>query len=307
VLTRCGCVFTEGRRIRIWRGRPTVEVDFRMTGAASAKLRGIVPNKVMTQELAMLHPSEGAALLNALIDGDGHRRADGRICIIQKDKQSIDWMQILAMRLGYRAILSQRTEGTYVLYLTTGDWLTLRGTNGTHPPIPREHYSGAVWCPSVSTGFWLARRKGKPFITGNTYPRALVEPCVKAGTSEKGCCWECGAPWRRVTQPSEDYAKHFGGNTGADSDRYGAGYRKRSAGVTADYVTTGWKPTCSCNFGPETVVPCTVLDPFGGSGTTAEVALSLGRRAILCELNPKYVDLIKKRLKRVQFPLNLAV
>jgi DNA modification methylase len=31
-----------------------------------------------------------------------------------------------------------------------------------------------------------------------TYPKALVAPCVKAGTSERGCCPSCGAPWRRV-------------------------------------------------------------------------------------------------------------
>ena len=38
-----------------------------------------------------------------------------------------------------------------------------------------------------------------------------------------------------------------------------------------------------------------VFDPFGGSGTTAAVALLHGRRAITCELNPKYVELIKQR------------
>jgi DNA modification methylase len=34
-----------------------------------------------------------------------------------------------------------------------------------------------------------------------------------------------------------------------------------------------------------------VLDPFGGSGTTGQVALELGRSAILIELNPAYVRL----------------
>jgi len=43
----------------------------------------------------------------------------------------------------------------------------------------------------------------------------------------------------------------------------------------------------------------TVLDPFGGSGTTAEVALEYGRRAILVELKPEYVELQKKRLEPV--------
>ena len=39
----------------------------------------------------------------------------------------------------------------------------------------------------------------------------------------------------------------------------------------------------------------TVIDPFGGSGTTAKVAIELGRRAILCELNPDYIQLAEQR------------
>lgn len=57
-------------------------------------------------------------------------------------------------------------------------------------------------------------------------------------------------------------------------------------------------------YPPALITPCilagtrpgdTVLDPFGGSGTTGMVAIELGRRAILCELNPEYIDLIKQR------------
>jgi len=40
----------------------------------------------------------------------------------------------------------------------------------------------------------------------------------------------------------------------------------------------------------------TVLDPFGGSGTTAQVSNNLNRNAILCELNPEYVEIAKGRL-----------
>ena len=58
-------------------------------------------------------------------------------------------------------------------------------------------------------------------------------------------------------------------------------------------------------FPPDLIEPCilagcpeggTVLDPFGGSGTTAMVAEKHGRNAILCELNPDYVALAEKRL-----------
>ncbi len=40
-----------------------------------------------------------------------------------------------------------------------------------------------------------------------------------------------------------------------------------------------------------------VLDPFGGAGTTGLVADRLGRDAILCELNPAYVELARQRIK----------
>ena len=40
----------------------------------------------------------------------------------------------------------------------------------------------------------------------------------------------------------------------------------------------------------------TVLDPFGGSGTTGAIAVGLGRSAILCELNPTYIDLARQRI-----------
>lgn len=58
---------------------------------------------------------------------------------------------------------------------------------------------------------------------------------------------------------------------------------------------------------PKLIIPCIkagcpeggkVLDPFGGSGTTAAVAVKFNRKAILCELNPQYAELIKKSVER---------
>lgn len=40
-----------------------------------------------------------------------------------------------------------------------------------------------------------------------------------------------------------------------------------------------------------------VLDPFGGAGTTALVALRHGRRAALIELNPEYADIARRRIE----------
>lgn len=43
----------------------------------------------------------------------------------------------------------------------------------------------------------------------------------------------------------------------------------------------------------------TVLDPFGGSGTTAGVAIKHGRDAVICELNPEYAALIPARVAAI--------
>jgi DNA modification methylase len=41
----------------------------------------------------------------------------------------------------------------------------------------------------------------------------------------------------------------------------------------------------------------TVLDPFGGSGTTMKVARNLNRNSIVYEINPEYIELIKQNVK----------
>jgi DNA modification methylase len=40
-----------------------------------------------------------------------------------------------------------------------------------------------------------------------------------------------------------------------------------------------------------------ILDPFGGTGTVARVATSLGRRGVMCDLNPKYLELARERVR----------
>lgn len=66
-----------------------------------------------------------------------------------------------------------------------------------------------------------------------------------------------------------------------------------------------YKEAHFATYPPELIKPCilagcpeggTVLDPFGGSGTTAQVSNNLNRNAILCELNPEYVEIAKGRL-----------
>ena len=59
-------------------------------------------------------------------------------------------------------------------------------------------------------------------------------------------------------------------------------------------------------YPPELIEPCilagcpeggTVLDPFGGAGTTGLVADRLQRNAVLIEINPEYAEIARKRLE----------
>lgn len=96
------------------------------------------------------------------------------------------------------------------------------------------------------------------------------------------------------------------------------GVREESGANLRNYWTLG--PDTSGNGHPaafprELVRRCvllgsrpgdSVLDPFGGSGTTGAVAKEENRKAVLVELNPNYNDLAEKRLKEIQVRLKLA-
>jgi DNA modification methylase len=126
------------------------------------------------------------------------------------------------------------------------------------------------------------------------FPPALVAPCILAGTSAHGACATCGAPWARSVDRIPVGGRDDTGRTKSLRGQRMGKAAPPEKGWASDRVTTGWHPTCAC---PErTVVPCTVMDPFGGSGTTAVVSEAHGRDAILGELNAGYVPLIHERL-----------
>ncbi len=175
--------------------------------------------------------------------------------------------------------------------------------------VPFDHISGANL-----RNVWLLGPEPYPEAHFATFPTEIPRRAIKAGTSEKGCCSECGAPWERVVEPTEEYAKHLGKDWAdyeADA-REGRGHSvssqrctKRGApSLTASYKTTGWRPTCECGAD---VVPCRVLDPFMGSGTTAMVAKMLERQWIGLELNPEYIALLPNRFEKIPKQLKMKL
>lgn len=128
---------------------------------------------------------------------------------------------------------------------------------------PRGRNKRTVW--SIPTASFRPERLGITDVDHFAlFPPALVLPCLLAGTSQAGCCPMCGAPWRRVV------------------------------GETDDPAEDGWRQACEC--APAAPIPCTVVDPFGGSCTTGVVSIEEGRNFIGFELNPDYARLGQARL-----------
>ena len=160
---------------------------------------------------------------------------------------------------------------------------------------------------------WTIPTKPFPKAHFATFPPALIEPCILAGTSEKGCCVECGSPWERVvekesvdvTRGEQEWRKNCPDKTGRPQQDLPGGYSPKTK-------TIGWQPTCNCGlrisacYENTKPVPCTVLDPFGGAMTTAITAYKHGRKFVMIELSKSYIDDIGiPRIKKATQQLKL--
>ena len=160
---------------------------------------------------------------------------------------------------------------------------TVKGTDAS-----AQHRDGERWpnpAGANARSVWSVPTEPTPFAHFATWPQKLVARMVRAGTSEKGCCPECGAPWTRVTEDAHDAeGRTTNGQKPRTSERRGFDVR-----MVKTTETLGWQPSCDCESTDP--VPCVVLDPFMGSGTTALVARNLGRHSVGIELNEEYLQI----------------
>jgi hypothetical protein len=145
---------------------------------------------------------------------------------------------------------------------------------------------------------------------------AIKEPALYSGLANQD---DSG-----FKDPRSFNGKHKSGYRSADKQR---GHGRRHAGFNDRWDKMEKAEQCSgmrnkrsvwevatapfaeahfATFPPALIEPCIlagcpeggrVLDPFGGSGTTALVATSLGRTATLIELNPEYAVMARARIE----------
>jgi DNA modification methylase len=144
---------------------------------------------------------------------------------------------------------------------------------------------------------WTVNSEPTPEAHFATFPQRLIEPCILAGTSEKGCCAECGAPRVRVTE--SEFVKLANRRPTRKAVQPGADMADINSHNAMGYnrvTTTGWQPSCTHDAAS---IPCVVFDPFLGSGTVGKVCERLGRRWAGLELSGDYISIARKRTSQM--------
>lgn len=174
---------------------------------------------------------------------------------------------------------------------------------------------------ALQSGGWYLRQDiiwHKP----NPMPESVRDRCTKAHeyifllTKSARYFYDAGAVKETSVYPAgRDNCSTARANPAAElgkgDTRHAFGHVSNGTRNRRSVWTVSTKPYKGAHFAtfpPDLIEPCilagcpeggTVLDPFGGSGTTAGVALKHGRKAIICELNPDYAKLIPDRIKSI--------
>ena len=166
-----GATFRESPRKKTSASDPNMkpQVQFYLGKGVVEALQDVAPRKQVNLEfLSQLTYSQAELFYNTLIAADGTVRQRGKTPSVrwgQKDQQRIDMFQMLAAMLGKRTQKPVNDHQTQVY----GD----RYINAK--PLQQgaelEPYSGDIWCPTVESGIWFARRNGNTYWTGNTSPQ----------------------------------------------------------------------------------------------------------------------------------------
>lgn len=142
------------------------------------------------------------------------------------------------------------------------------------------------------------------------YPTKLASRIIRLASSERGHCPACGAGFKRIIEkgePDEEHKRLCGADSSGEyhgqSQKNYLDAKAQDASATKARIlegmvtrrTVGWEPSCKCGLDP---VPALVLDVFGGSGTTGQVAEKLGRDWLMIELNEAYRPLIEHRTQQ---------
>lgn len=157
--------------------------------------------------------------------------------------------------------------------------------------------------------YYDAEAIAEPAVTAREARWAGATSLVQGDSNETGVStrrFKLGRSGNSVRRSAADRGVPMNGNgdLGSSVPWQGSTRNKRSVWTVTSRPFPG---AHFATFPPDLITPCilagaprggVVLDPFGGAGTTGLVADSLGRDAVLVELNPEYAGMARERIRQ---------
>jgi site-specific DNA-methyltransferase (adenine-specific) len=225
--------------------------------------------------------------------GDKFRPATSYITVACKGKSryfDLDAVRTEAKDFGPRYTTDERTppgQSHRATKITDADGLRVASNPAGAPPLDwhaDNHPEDGDWLWKLSTQPY----KGSHFAT---FPMALPKKMIESMCPLK-VCTVCGTPSTRIVESEivGDYADNPQWMEHRERSQ-GGGLAGPGGNTRRQATTLGWTD-CGHNAWRTGVV----LDPFGGSGTTAEAAQAVGRSAILIDLDERNAHLAQQRV-----------
>lgn len=289
----------------IWAKGTSGQKALREEAAAAMLEEGVAP-EVIERVLARWEPYVGNCMPSSVED----RPTSSHEYVFLLTKSERYFYDIHAVRESHlEKYIQNRSQDSY------------KGTKSeANPRKDRSHafvknYSGTVVGNPAGRNIrtvWTIPTAPFPGAHFATFGERLVEPMIRAGSSEGGCCGRCGAPRERVVEEGEPLAEQraacgadsTGGYSGESTkDHVSHGVQDASAVKTrilagmVEKRTVAWEPSCECgSLGIYEDQPCLVMDPFCGSGTVGAVCQRLGRDFVGIELFPENAEMARARI-----------
>lgn len=147
------------------------EHSFYVTGKIANYLINEFPNREFKEEFIELDKESKDKLLEGLIDGDGSSRENSYSHTFwsKKDFRN-NILSAMLTTMGYRNYISYSEGHKGVVFNTKHQTTEIQYKHKKE----NVKYSGKVYCLQTETGAFVVRRKGKPFISGNSgFPKSM--------------------------------------------------------------------------------------------------------------------------------------
>jgi len=183
ILDRLGTNYTYRERNKNYehKGKKSIkrQACFYITGKTRDQIMSIVgshksiPDNILQWKKTLL-----TSFLDGFVDGDGyHRKFYNTFGVVQKDIKWLDVLHAIGVRLGYDSFVRHRQSNsmrnTGYVEFNERKYKVLRNRE-SKSLIQEKNYEGIMWCPFIKNNhFFVARRNGRVFITGNCFPLEL--------------------------------------------------------------------------------------------------------------------------------------